>query len=377
MTGVAPSPRRILIVDDERDFAVSTARMLRLEGIDCLIAHDGAEALALLDAEEVEVALLDIRLGEEDGTRLAARFREVRPDLIVVIMTAYTSVDSAVAALKAGAYDYLRKPFFLDELMGALRRCFALGDLRRAKAATERELHLLRQHEAVAQMAAGLSHDFRNMLAVIQANLAVLEQRLPQEDALKPYAADACEAAATAAEVLARLAGFRRAALLPARPVDLRAPVAATLALMGRTLCSGMRLDCDLPDAPLMVQVDPHQVETALVNLLINARDATAGRGRVALALRRVSRGGDYARLILRDDGPGLAPEVVARALEPFFTTKPEGSGLGLAMIHQMALSAGGSFRLANAAQGGAEAVLDLPCLPAGHAADQPGGTNM
>ena len=358
MTRPPSSARRVLIVDDERDFAVSTARMLRLEGIDCLIARDGAEALDLLATDEVEVVLLDIRLRNEDGAELAGRLRRLRPDLIVVIMTAYTSVESAVSALKVGAYDFLRKPFFLDELMRSLERCFDLLELRRAKAQAEHELHLLRQHEATAQLAAGLSHDFRNMLAVIQANLAVLDERLAPADPLQPYARDALEAAATAVEVVTRLAGFLREQSTPADPVDLRKPVADTAALMSRTLCSGMVIDTDIAPMPLMVPVAPHMVETALVNLLINARDATRGRGRVALTLRHLSRGGDYARLILRDDGPGLSGEAEARAMEPFF--------------RQLALAAGGRFRLGNAAEGGAGAVLDLPCLPP----DQDGGTN-
>ena len=370
MTGAT---RRVLVIDDEQDFAASMARMLALEGIECRIAHDAETAFAILVTEQLEVALLDVRLKGEDGIRLAQRMRAAHPQLIVVIMTAYTSIDSAVAALKAGAFDYLRKPFFLDELLGALGRCFELCDLRRTKAEAERDLHLLRQHEAMAQLATGLSHDFRNMLSVIEANLAVMDQNMASDHAMKPYARDAREAADTAAKILMRLASFLRERPRPAAPVDLREPVGETVAMMGRSLCATMTLACDLPETPLRVQVDGHQIETALVNLLINARDATGGRGRVAVSLRRLARGGDYARLVVRDDGPGLMPEVAGRVLEPFYTTKLEGSGLGLAMIHQMALSAGGSFFLANAAQGGAEAVLDLPCL----GPDQDGVTNM
>ena len=111
--------RRLLIVDDDVDFAVSTSRALGLAGVDCTLVHSGAGALDQLARDPVEVVLLDIRLGGEDGTDLAARLRARHPDLIVIIMTAYASVDSAVAALKAGAYDYLRKPFFLDELVQA------------------------------------------------------------------------------------------------------------------------------------------------------------------------------------------------------------------------------------------------------------------
>ena len=382
--------RRLLIVDDDVDFAVSTSRALGLAGVDCTLVHSGAGALDQLARDPVEVVLLDIRLGGEDGTDLAARLRARHPDLIVIIMTAYASVDSAVAALKAGAYDYLRKPFFLDELVQALDRCFQLAQLRRDKARAERQLALLHQIEAASQLAAGLSHDFKNMLAVIGANLMVIDDGLHARDVLKPYATDAREAALTAADLVARLMGFARGEGPPGAVIDLGAVVGNVAAMLTRTLCQGMVLDLDLPAAPLLVPADPRQVETALLNLLINARDATGGRGRVAIRLSRVWRGGPYARLEVVDDGPGLTPEGLERALEPLFTTKPEGTGLGLPMIQQMALRHGGRFRIGNAGGGdamggdgarGARAVLDLPCL-GGDMAPDPGldqgsGENM
>ena len=374
-----PVPRRLLIVDDDVDFAVSTSRALALEGVDCALVHSGAEALAWLARDPVEIALLDIRLQGEDGTELAARLRAHHPDLIVIIMTAYASVDSAVAALKAGAYDYLRKPFFLDELLQALERCFQLAQLRRDKARAERQLLLLHQIEAASQLAAGLSHDFKNMLAVIRANLTVIDDGLHARDVLKPYARDAHEAVLTAADLVARLMGFARAGGPPGTAIDLRGVVGDVAAMLGRTLYQDMALELSLPDAPLLAPADPRQVETALLNLMISARDATGGRGRVAIRLAPVWQGGHYARLEVRDDGPGLTPEGLARALEPLFTTKPEGTGLGLAMIQQMALRHGGRFRIGNAEGGGAQAVLDLPCLapdagPAAGPTAGPGG---
>ncbi|WP_104494215.1 sensor histidine kinase [Paracoccus denitrificans] len=369
--------RRLLILDDDADFAISTSRALALEGVECRIAPDGASALALLEVEPVEVVLIDIRLRHEDGTELAARLHARHPGLVMVIMTAYASVDSAVAALKAGAYDYLRKPFFLDELMRALERCFQLVELRAAKARAERELALMRQIEATSQLAAGLSHDFKNMLAVIRANLAVIEERLPAQDGLKPYAGDALDAALTAGELVTRLMGFARQPVLSPEPRDLRLPVRTTASMLARTLCAGMRVECDLPGHPLLAPVDPGQIGTALVNLLINARDATDGRGRARIALRHVWRGGDYARLTVEDDGPGFDAGGLDHALEPLFTTKPEGTGLGLSMIQQLALVSGGDFRIGNAEGGGARAVLDLPCLKPCTGPDQGSGENM
>lgn len=368
LAGPEPDPplasrRRLLIVDDDVDFAVSTSRALALEGVDCAVVHDGAEALARLDREVIEIALLDIRLRDEDGTELAARLRARHPQLIVIIMTAYASVDSAVASLKAGAYDFLRKPFFLDELLQALERCYQLADLRRDKARAERQLALLHQIEAASQLAAGLSHDFKNMLAVIRANLTVIDDGLHGRDVLKPYARDAREAAVTAADLVARLMGFARGAAAGGTAIDLRGPVGNVVTMLGRTLCRDMELRLDMPDRPVLAPVDSGQLETALVNLLINARDATGGRGRAMIGLSHIWRGGHYARLAVEDDGPGLTPQGLERALEPMFTTKPDGTGLGLPMIQQMALRHGGRFRIGNAGAGGACALLDLPCL--------------
>lgn len=365
--------RQILIVDDDPDFATATSRALALEGIGCRIAHDGAAAMDALADEDIEIALLDIRIGQEDGTELAVRMRDASPGLILVLMTAYASVDSAVAALKAGAYDYLRKPFFLDELMRSLERCFQLADLRRGKARAERELAQIRQLETTARLAAGLSHDFRNMLAVIKANLSVLDERLHKSDALKPYAHDALEAALTAETLVARLLGFARARPTTGPPVDLRPLVAGPAEMLRRSLCAGMTLTVSLPDQPLSAPVNPGQMETAVVNLLINARDATGGKGAATISLQHVWRGSDYARLTVQDDGLGFAPDALEHALEPMFTTKPDGTGLGLPMIQQMALLGGGDFRLVNAVGGGACAILEMPCLAPG----QGSGENM
>ncbi|MFV0359394.1 sensor histidine kinase [Tropicimonas sp.] len=361
-TETAPR-RQLLIVDDDVDFTVSTSRALALEGVDCAIVHGRAEALAMAATCECEVVLLDIRLGDGDGTELARELRVRRPEMVLIIMTAYATVDSAVAALKAGAYDYLRKPFFLDELLQVLERCYLMTDLRREKLQAQTQLALLRQIEAASQLATGLSHDFRNMLAVIQANLAVIADRMPADDRLRPYLGDAREAAATASDLVSNLMEFARSRGPNIEAIDLRRPVAAATTMLRRTLCADMTLQLDLPETAVLAPADFGQIETAVVNLLINARDATGGRGQVTIRLEVVGLGGLYARLSVSDNGPGFSAQGLQRALEPMFSTKSDGTGLGLSVIQHMALQLGGQFRIENAAGSGARAVLDLPCL--------------
>jgi PAS domain S-box-containing protein len=144
------SGRRVLVVDDDRDFADSLRNLLTLEGYEVEIAYNVAGALDALDRCKVEVALIDIRLGGQDGLALLEEFRQRRKDVICVIMTAYASVESAIDALQKGAYDFLCKPFYPEDLVATLERCFERLALARGREAAERALSIRNQElEAV------------------------------------------------------------------------------------------------------------------------------------------------------------------------------------------------------------------------------------
>jgi PAS domain S-box-containing protein len=144
------SGRHVLVVDDDRDFAGSLRNLLTLEAYEVEIAYDAAGALDALDRFKVEVALIDIRLGGQDGLALLGEFRQRRKDVICVIMTAYASVETAIEALQRGAYDFLCKPFYPEDLVKTLERCFERLTLARAREAAERALSIRnRELEAV------------------------------------------------------------------------------------------------------------------------------------------------------------------------------------------------------------------------------------
>jgi PAS domain S-box-containing protein len=144
------SGRHVLIVDDDRDFAGSLGNLLTLEGYEIEIANSVAGALDVLDRFKVEVALIDIRLGDQDGLALLGEFRQRREDVICVIMTAYASVETAIEALQRGAYDFLCKPFYPEDLVATLERCFERLALARGRQTAERALSIRNQElEAV------------------------------------------------------------------------------------------------------------------------------------------------------------------------------------------------------------------------------------
>ena len=157
------SGRRVLVIDDDRDFADSLCNLLALEGYDMEVAYSMAGALDAFDRFQVEVALIDIRLGDQDGLALVTEFRQRREDVICVIITAYASVETAVHALQEGAYDFLCKPFYPEDLMATLERCFERLALARGRDAAERALRIRNQELE------GVNARLKRVVAAMQA----------------------------------------------------------------------------------------------------------------------------------------------------------------------------------------------------------------
>lgn len=220
-----------------------------------------------------------------------------------------------------------------------------------------------RKRELAAQLTSGLAHDFANLLTIILGLQTRLE-RMP----LPPEAADQVAATLAAARrggvLLDRIASISGRRDLRPVPVDLAAFGSELRTLAGAALSDRVTLDIRISGFDRPVLLDPGAMQDALVNLILNARDAMgAAGGRITVAARPVS--DTWAEFSVRDEGPGFTPEALSRGMDPFFTTKGgEGSGLGLAMVYDQVNLAGGAMRLANAPEGGAMVTLRLPLRP-------------
>ena len=237
---------------------------------------------------------------------------------------------------------------------------FCGRDITRQRAAEE-ALRQSQKMEAVGQLTGGLAHDFNNLLTGIMGSLDLLETRLGQGryDRVERYVRTAQEAAKRAASLTHRLLAFSRQQTLDPKPSDVNALVAGMEDLLRRTVGPEISLDVVREPGLWTVLVDVSQLENALLNLCINARDAMANGGRIIVDTRnsrlsprdageRDLPPGDYVALSVTDNGSGMPPEVAARIFEPFFTTKPMGSGtgLGLSMIYGFARQSGGNVRV-------------------------------
>ncbi len=209
---------------------------------------------------------------------------------------------------------------------------------------SEQSLHQAQKMEAIGQLTAGLAHDFNNLLQVVTANLEIAEQRLRGDEMGLRCVRHAQRAAAKGGQLTQQLLSFARKQRLEPRRINLNTLVVDFSEMLVRTLGETVDLRLDLKPGLPHCQLDPTQLEMALLNVLINARDAMPGGGRVSVGTSLLDeRGrerlhqlppGRYVVLCVIDAGQGMPAEVAHRATEPFFTTKQPGTGLGLAMVH-------------------------------------------
>jgi len=239
--------------------------------------------------------------------------------------------------------------------------------------AAEAQLRQVQKMEAVGQLTGGIAHDFNNMLAVVVGGIDLGLRRLngPRREVMM-HLNNAMEGATRAAALTRRLLSFARSEpLLPER-VDSKELIGGMSDLLDRTLGERIRVQLKIASDTWPIYVDPHQLENAIVNLAVNARDAMDGQGVMKIAAANVKlaanevgdvRAGEYVKISVSDTGCGMTPDVLEHAFEPFFTTKPvgKGTGLGLSQIFGFAHQSGGEVGIESQVGKGTTVSIFLP----------------
>jgi PAS domain S-box-containing protein len=289
-----------------------------------------------------------------------------------------TDIDDQVRAREVLARSRDELEAMVAERTGALRQ--ALDSLQaemRERERAEAALRQLQKMEAVGQLTGGVAHDFNNMLQGMAGSLEMAGRRAGEgriADVLR-YLDQAHQAVDRAAGLTQRLLAFARRQRLEPKPMDPDALVAGMADLIRRTMGPAIRLELRLRDSRVRILCDPGELESALLNLCINARDAMPDGGQLTISTEDIrlsaadatgqegTAPGDYVAVSVADTGKGMPTDVVDRAFEPFFTTKPlgHGTGLGLSQVYGFVRQSGGLVRLESAPGKGTTVRLCLP----------------
>ena len=344
MNSKATSPR-VLLVDDEADFLDSLHQRLELRGMEASKASSGPEALARIEAEEVDVVVLDVRMPGMDGIETLRRIKERFPRIEVVMLTGHADLESSLDGMRFGFFDYLTKPVQIDTLVAkihdAYERCAGNG-IEDAETFTGK----LKQHMVIAdrlaslgELAGSIAHEINNPLAIIAESAGWFRSRLGRHEGVPAHIQADAELALgkiekavdRARRISQNFLRFARSPDANVRDVSLVDLAAEVVELTSQTAYHrevSVAIVSE-SDVPLRLSTDPYQLRQVLLNLVTNAIQAVPKGGDVALVL---SGNDQVVSIAVEDNGPGIPKENIERVFEPFFTTKPEGQGTGLGL---------------------------------------------
>ena len=366
------SERRFrLLVQGVQDYAIY---MLDPEG-NITNWNAGAEAIKGYKAEEIVGRHFSVFYTEED--RAAGR-----PAIALKTALEEGKYSGEAQRVRKGGERFwasvLIDPNHDDEgeLIGFAKITRDISEKKRAEEEIERSREALIQAqkmEAIGRLTGGVAHDFNNLLTVIRASADFLQRPGLSEEKRARYVEAIAETAERAAALTGQLLAFARRQPLQPEPFDVNARLRGLQQIIGTTIGSAVRVALDLAEAPQMVEADPSQFDTAILNMVINARDAMPRGGEIRIGSAPAEgvppvRGhapatGDFVVVRIQDTGSGIPPETLSHIFEPFFTTKPvdKGTGLGLSQVYGFAKQSHGEIDVESQVGVGTTFTLFLP----------------
>ncbi|MEW5848629.1 MAG: hybrid sensor histidine kinase/response regulator [Myxococcota bacterium] len=375
---------KILYVDDDKNL-LSAFQLAFGEDFELVTTTSPEEALAMVrNGKDLAVLLADQRMPGMNGAQLLSEARRIRPELVRMLVTAYSDLDAVVAAVNDGQITrYLAKPWRHDEMAGALRNGVEYFHMSQRLRDLQLELFKLSRQSVATVVLDELAHELGNPLSVVRANITLVDHALGELTALaKPLGLsdavgrlqelkEACVDAQGGVELMhAVLSRVRKREYGSARvnqvvPVDLGLTLQSTVRLVPGALAGRGRISVELEPQLPRLQSDPTAITQILLNLLINACHALPDVGTQEIRVH-AARVGGRLKIGVTDTGCGIAPENLTRVFEPRFTTRgdQDGNGLGLAVSRDLALQLGGDLTCTSQLGKGSTFELDLPWVP-------------
>jgi signal transduction histidine kinase len=411
----ANEPVNILLVDDQPAKLLSYEVLLRDLGENLIKASSGREALEQILKNDIAVVLIDVVMPDLNGFELASMIRD-HPrfhtlSIIFVSAVNVTELDR-LKGYQHGAVDYIAVPVVPDLLRAKVKvfaelyrktrqlarlnaelerrveeRTAALAEANlqleqrveertREREAALAQVHEMQKMESLGQLTGGLAHDFNNLLMGIIGSLDYLAKQPPVDPRARHLLGAARESAERGAALTKRLLAFARRQELRPEAVDVQRLTEGMAEMLQRSIGPTIQIEIDVDADLALIAVDPNQLELAILNLALNARDAMPDGGRLRISAERETlasglpsqRPGDYVRMTITDTGTGMDEATLKRCSEPLFTTKEvgRGTGLGLSSVLGLAAQSGGGMRISSTLGKGTTVDLWFPVAEGG-----------
>jgi two-component system cell cycle sensor histidine kinase/response regulator CckA len=369
------TPLRVLYVEDSAADAELVLHELTAGGYDVTVLRvETADGMrAALETQTWHLVLSDYSLPTFSGPEALALLHDTGIQIPFLIISGTIGEETAVAALKAGACDFLVKNR-LARLIPAIARELREVELRRARATTqaalEEQLRHAQKMEAIGQLAGGIAHDFNNLLTAILGYSELVTEQIGPDKPISQDLQEIVSAGQRAAALTRQLLAFSRKQVLSVAPLNLNQVIQGIHAMLSRLIEERIAITIDLAADLPAVLADASQLEQILLNLSVNARDAMPQGGaltiRTALAEPNdapVSHQQGSVLLTVTDTGVGMSRDIQAKIFEPFFTTKEvgHGTGLGLAAVHGIVTQLGGTIDVESSVGQGTTFRIYLP----------------
>jgi len=350
---------KILIADDEQVIRDLFEKFLSKEGYGVTTAADGLDALGKIKTDNYNMLILDLKMPKISGMELLEKIRQIKKDLIVIIITGYATIETAKEAIKQGCFDYITKPFNIEEVAIIIKRAFDIHRWEQEKKKLQEQLQIAERLASLAQMGAGVVHEVNTVFTSIKLFLEMLKTKLPETQKEFKNISVILEEIERAEKLIVRFFKFTKPEKAEFFKVDLNKLIKHNLQFFEyRLKKNNIKVITDLNKEIIEVVCDPIQIEEALSNLVHNSIDAMPQGGRLTITSKVEDKN---AVMIVSDTGIGISPENIKMVFNPFFTTKPHGTGLGLAIVYRIIEEHKGTIKISSEKGKGTSARVELP----------------
>ncbi len=400
-------PEKILVVDDEQDIVKVLSKILELAGYEVISATSGSEAMQSVRAGNPHLVLLDYMMPDMTGLEVLKKIKEYSEETYVVMVTGRGSEEVAASVMKAGASDYVIKPFVREQIIKVVKDTLRIRgaeitarnlqqevqelnrDLEhkveeRTKDLIETQDKLIQQTNlaSLGEMSGGMAHEIRNPLNSIALYSQIMMDEITEEDPKREYLTKIMSDVDRINAIVTNLNLFSRRIRREKRPIDLLSTIKTSLrTLSTQFMKNNINVELDMePEIP-EVLASAEEMEEVFSHLLVNAVHAMPQGGDIAIRLRKMKGNSkadflrdappaqrEYVEISLKDSGVGIEKDALKKIFIPFYTTKSdwEGTGLGLSVVDRVINDHGGIINVESEPGKGATFIIRLPALESG-----------